>query len=146
MSDLLTAEEKAEYSLAIQDIHDTWKRPVLIWKNAEQTIIDSTENFNYFYRNSPQLNQPTTYEAVSGVFDMRIRWGDPTKDNNLKDLKPEVHGNLCRMKMEQDAFDFLSNDAKHIEIDGRKCVVEGFSRPHGLFDIQYYTVFVRETN
>lgn len=147
MPNLLNNFQKADYQSAFDDIHDTFSRLVKIWKESERAVIvEVDDNFNPFYRSNRQPSVQSTYEEVVQEFPMRIMWMDPKKEVILPggyQIRESINDNICRLKMREDAFEFLEG-CKKIEVDGRACERVGFSRPHGIIDNQFYTIFVRE--
>jgi hypothetical protein len=143
MASLLSDSEKLSYSQVFNDIHDTFARKITMWKTPKRVVVSTNNNFNFLY--AEQNSIESTYIPVSGVFDARVQWGNPAKLMNDQDIKEEIPGNICRIKVKQDAIDFLA-DAAQVEIDGRKVEKIGSSKPHGLFNIDYYTVFFKESN
>ena len=75
----------------------------------------------------------------------RVSWQDPYTLDVFKDIKEYIHGNVVKLKVKKDVFDFLDN-AQHVEIDGRSVQFFGSTRPHGLFGIDFYTIFYEESN
>lgn len=114
-----------------------------MWKTPRKIIVSTNNNFNFLY--SEQEDTVYDYAPVSGVFNARIQWGDPQKLMEGMDIKEKILGNVCRIKVKKEAVDFLA-DSTQIEIDGRKVEPIGTTRPHGLFNIDYYTVFFRESD
>lgn len=143
MASLVSDIDKISYANVFNDIHDTFARPIYIWKSPKKVVLATSVNHNFLYEDQSSLS--VDYIPVSGVFNARIEWGDASKLIPNPDFKPEIRGNVCRIKVKQDAVDFLA-DAKQIEIDGRKMESVGTSRPHGLFGIDFYTLFFKESN
>jgi hypothetical protein len=144
MADLLSSDQKLAYRNVFNDIHDTFAREIIIFKIPKRTVISSNLNYNFAY-SSQQDGLEVTYTPVSGIFMARIAWLDPSTLNGYKDIKEEVHGNIVKLKVKKDVFDFLDN-AKHVEIDGRSVQFFGSSQPHGLFGIDFYNIYYEETN
>ncbi len=115
-----------------------------MYRVAKRVNIATTDEFQSIYRSSVQGDN-YTYESepVEGVFDMRVKWGDPSKEANWSEITPKVAGNTCRLKMKADALEFLG-DAQPVYVDGRACELIGVTKPHGLFNVDFYTVFLRE--
>jgi hypothetical protein len=117
-------------------------------KEPERVVVEElNEDFNYFYRGSKQKNSVSEeFIPVSGVFKMRIKWLDPTKEegsNFVSEIRGSINDNLCRLKMEFDAYDFVSGTQTFV-VDGKTCDLVGTLRPHGIINNQFYTCFVKE--
>ncbi len=142
MPSLVPNIEKNIYSKVFDDIHDTFSRPVIAWKTPERVVISSDINYNFLYNEQESIE--VTYIPVSGKFDCRIQWQDPSKMGGWPEIREEVRGNICRIKAKKEFVDFIG-DAEKIEIDGRPVQSLGTSRPHGLFNIDFYTLFFKES-
>lgn len=142
MPSYLTALQKSGYSNPFNNLHDTFSRKVVAWKTPERVVISSDTNYNFLYNEQESIE--VNYVPVSGVFDCRIQWQDPSKTMGWPEIKEEVRGNICRIKAKKDFVDFIS-DTEKIEIDKRPVQSIGSSKPHGLFEIDFYTLFFKES-
>lgn len=142
MPSLISDIEKAEMSAAFNDIHDTFKRPVLIYKTPERVDIITNDNFISAYRNNEQNNGLSyEYTIESGVYDMRIQWLKPSEMVGLP-LNIQPNEQICRLKISKDVFDMIK-DMQSIYIDDIHCEIPPFYRPHGLFNVDYYTIYAK---
>ena len=141
--------QKSSYSSVFNDIHESFGRDVIVIKEPKKVIVQTQDqSHNYFYDRSSQASTVEQLIPVSGVFKMRIMWQDPSKElfgGPTNEVRPKIHDNNCRLKMKKDAFDFIDG-YKEFLIDGKSCEWIGFSKPHGLISIDFYTVFVKEVN
>jgi hypothetical protein len=142
--------QKNEYSSVFNSIHESFGRDVLVIKEPKRIILkEIDENFNYFYGPSSQKKSvEESVEEVSRVFKMRIQWQDPKpelENSRTSELRPKIHANICRLKMKKEAVDFISG-CKNIIVDGKNCEQIGFNKPHGIIDVGFYTIFVKEIN
>jgi hypothetical protein len=142
MPSLVSDADKLLYANEFNNIHDTFARAVIAWKTPERVVISSDSNYNFLYNEQDSLE--VTYIPVSGIFNCRIQWQDPSKMGGWPEIREEVRGNICRIKAKKDFVDFIS-DAEKIEIDGRPVQALGTNRPHGLFNIDFYTLFFKES-
>jgi hypothetical protein len=142
MASLISNAEKSLLANEFNDLHDTFARPVIAWKTPERVIVSSDPNYNFLYNEQESIE--VTYIPVSGQFDCRIEWQDPSKIMGWPEIREEVRGNICRIKAKKDFVDFIK-DVEKIEIDGRPVQSLGTNRPHGLFNIDFYTLFFKET-
>jgi len=142
MPSLVSNTEKLLLANEFNDLHDTFSRPVTVYKTPERVVISTDSNYNFLYNDQESIE--VTYVPVSGQFDCRIEWQDPSKLMGWPEIREEIRGNLCRVKAKKDFVDFIS-DAEKIEIDGRPVQSMGTNRPHGLFNIDFYTLFFKES-
>jgi hypothetical protein len=151
MQNFFTAEQKASYERAFESLHESFGRDVVIIKESKRIIINTTDSsYNYFYSDNSQNAVEEVLVPVSGVFKMRIMWQDPSKEllsseNGMDAIRPKIHENLCRVKIRQDAFDFISG-YKQFVVDGKRCDWVGFSKPHGIISPNFYTLILKEVN
>ena len=142
MASLVSDSEKLLLSSEFNDLHDTFSRLVTVYKTPERVVISTDSNYNFLYNDQEAIE--VAYVPVSGQFDCRIEWQDPSKMMGWPEIREEIRGNLCRVKAKIEFVDFIS-DAEKIEIDGRPVQSMGVSSPHGLFNIDFYTLFFKES-
>jgi hypothetical protein len=143
--DLLTQDEKNAYSQVFINIHETFSRPIFVWKLPDRTIISTTQDYNFLYLEQPDIEQ--SFTPISGIFNARIRWNDPTISHDQKDIRETIRGNTCRIKVQADALAYISG-AERVEIDGRPCNLinsSKVSQVHGLFTGDFYTLYLEES-
>lgn len=142
MASFLSAAEKAEMSAQFDNLHDTFGRNVVIYKSPERVDIISNDDYISAYRSYRQgANLQYDTIPVSGAFLMRIQWLNPRKEERLPIENP-IPGQLCRLKMKKDAYDFFSG-YQSFYVDGLPCETVGVPRFHGLFDVDFYTVYAK---
>lgn len=142
MASFLSAVEKAEMSQQFDNLHDTFSRNVVIYKESKKVNIFTNEDYISIYRNINQGDNFTfSYEAISGIFSMRIKWLKPDEEKNMP-IEVDTPNQVCRLKMKKDAFDFLSGH-QSVFVDGISCELIAGYRPHGLFDVDFYTLYAK---
>lgn len=142
MPSLVSDAEKVLLGNEFNDLHDTFSRLVTVYKTPDRVVISSDNSYNFLYNDQEAIE--VTYVPISGQFDCRIEWQDPSKLMGWPEIREEIRGNLCRIKAKKDFVDFIS-DAEKIEIDERPVQSMGTSKPHGLFNIDFYTLFFKES-
>jgi hypothetical protein len=142
MPSLVSDAEKLLLGNEFNDLHDTFSRLVTVYKTPDRVVISSDNSYNFLYNDQEAIE--VTYVPISGQFDCRIEWQDPSKLMGWPEIREEIRGNLCRIKAKKDFVDFIS-DAEKIEIDERPVQSMGTSKPHGLFNIDFYTLFFKES-
>lgn len=145
---LLSDNQISCYEDAFDSLHMTFGEDVVVVKEANRVVVDTdNEEYNSFYPESSQGNDIEQFEPVSGVFTMRVTWLDPQKQEKTiqQVIRPQIHDNICRLKMKSDALEFIKGYSRFI-VQGRVCERVGFSQPHGLVSAgKFFNVFVRET-
>jgi len=143
MASFLTNDQKNSYSEVFNHIHDTFSREIKYWKIPKKVILSSTPEYNFLYDNQEAVKYATI--AESGVFRGRVLWGDPSITMANNSIKEEIPGNMCRLKVPVNSLEIFDN-IDQIEIDGKIVQRVGSSRPHGLFNIDFHTLFFKESN
>lgn len=143
MSSYVTDAQKLKYGSVFNNIHDTFAREVVVWKTPKRTVVSSNLDYNFLYHEQREIK--VEYTPVSGIFECRIQWQDPKKTDGWPEIRAEVPGNFCRIKSKKDMLDFMSG-AESIVIDSREVQSYGGSKPHGLFENDFYTMYFKETN
>jgi hypothetical protein len=141
---LVPDNDQLLYDDVFNDIHDTFSRPILIFKTPTRTVISTNLSYNFIYSDT-QDDFDVEYTPVSGIINSRIKWLNPSDLKGQKDIKEEIHGNIVRLKIKKEDMYFF-NEWKRIEIDGRPVQFFGTNQPHGLFDPNFNTIYLEESN
>jgi|TARA_B100001093_G_scaffold329525_1_gene314537 hypothetical protein len=149
MAEFLSSSERASIASNLLDLHDTFGRDIIVYKEAQKVIISTDPSYNYLYNTASSPNKTIENTPVKKVFKARIRYdtdrsleyfGDT--DAQVKVAKPDANS-LVRIKLKVEDYTYIK-DAKRVELDGRMFHVESDPRAHGLFDvIQFYTLYLR---
>lgn len=149
MAEFLSSSERASIASNLLDLHDTFGRDIIVYKEAQKVIISTDPSYNYLYNTASSPNKTVENVPVKKVFKARIRYdtdrsleyfGDT--DAQVKVSKPDANS-LVRIKLKVEDYAYIK-EAKRVELDGRMFHVESDPRAHGLFDvIQFYTLYLR---
>ena len=74
MAEFLTPSERESIAANLLDLHDTFGREIIVYKEAQKVIISTDPNFNYLYKNTGTQNQSVENVPVKKVFKARIRY------------------------------------------------------------------------
>jgi hypothetical protein len=151
MVEFLSPSDRADIAANLLNLHDTFGRDIIVYKEAQKVIISTDPNYNYLYNTAGAQTNSVENVPVKKVFKARIRYdtdrsleyfGDT--DAQVKVSKPDANS-MVRIKLKIEDYQYIK-DAKRIELDGRMFHVESDPRAHGLFDeVQFYTLFLRPT-
>ena len=149
MAEFLSSSERASIASNLLDLHDTFGRDIVVYKEAQKVIISTDPSYNYLYNTASSANKTIENAPVKKVFKARIRYdtdrsleyfGDT--DAQVKVSQPDANS-LVRIKLKVEDYSYI-REAKRVELDGRMFHVESDPRAHGLFDvIQFYTLYLR---
>lgn len=155
---ILSEDEKVVYQQVINDVHDTWKRPLLIIQTSERVILSENPNYNFAYQDSQPNNDVAEYIVNSGVYYARIYYMKSDTDNSLLQSSSAVGSsssqrddsrmnnpfNMVQIKIDKEGGEFLKA-AKEVILDEDSYTVLSSPRKHGLFYPEYYTFWLRRT-
>ncbi len=141
---LVPEAERNIYRAAIDDMHATFSRDITVWRRSAVTISPDDENFDAFSDRIPTNRQ---YVSESRVFKARIKYIDKQdKEFDLiagsfkTDIVQEFQ--LLRIKVNNEANNYIK-DCEKITVDNYDYMILTVPRPHGLFDIDYFTIYLR---
>lgn len=152
MASLLTNAEKAQCEAAIQSVADTFSRPLVIVRMAEQIVISDVPTHSFIWPQAP-ANTPTTVIPVTGVYQGRI-WYERRQTLSLlsstqnkagtDQLSIQAQDGTARLKLDASGAAFIAG-AQRVQFDGNTFTIESTARPHGVFTPQYYTFWLKRT-
>ena len=147
MSSFLSDEAKNALSEQFNNLHDTFARDIVVYKEAKKVVMNTDPNFNYIYN---ETGGATSIQNVpqSQTFKVRILY-DNDRDTeyfgefgSMTKIKRVDAAARVRIKMKIADYNYIK-DAKRIEFDGRMFLVDSDPRPHGLFDVDFYTLHLK---
>ena len=150
MASLLTTAEKATCNNAMDDLHDTFARDVIVFKDATVTVSSPSQSYNTIYGNAGATT-PITYTPQSSTVSARLLYGKNYTDDyfansqsnsQLKIFLPEGE---VRMIFKADDYATVS-EAKRIEFDSQKFAIDSDFRAHGVFGVKFYTIYLKSVS
>jgi hypothetical protein len=149
----LTNSQKTNWNNEFNNIHATFARPIAIYKTAKQIVINPNPDNNIFFQNAPFNSEVETIQQ-SGIFQARIKYG--TRENltpfNSIQYRGASEQNMIRLeegevrlKLDPTGAAFLAG-AKRVTFDGTIFDVVTSKRPHGLFDPNFETFYLKKLN
>lgn len=153
MSDLFTAAEKQQLKQPFRDLHDTFGRDIVIWKTAQQVVISTNPSHNFFFESAP-TNTQVQEIPVSGTFKARILYGKEQKRAQFASLQSQrsedqinakIEEGMVRIKVDQSGKNFLDG-ANRVTFDGNIFLIDTSPRPHGIFEPDFYTFYLKRVN
>lgn len=145
----LTDSEKAAIFASFDAAMDTYVRPLIVYQEAQKTVIISNPNYNplegaYDQNNTDILNTPiytTIYGRILYDKDQEFSYIKPYEGNDNGQLKlPDQTTRSVRIKVDYSGYSLLST-AKKIELDGYLFDPASQPRPHGPFGTGYWTFY-----
>lgn len=134
-------------------LHATFARPIVIWKNAKQTVILSNPANSYIFENAP-FNDTEQTVQISGLFQARIlyakredlgQFSTPKSDRSTDQVNLLKEEGSVRIQVDATGAAYLF-DAKVVTFDGEIFDLATTQRPHGLFAPKFYTFYLTKLN
>ena len=148
MAGFLSADQIIKVRDLADTLHTTFARTITVYKNAKKTLIASTTAWNSLYRKTNTgANSSVEYTTVSDSFEARIYYDDMDTSYLTNDGPSEQAGTqnkvvvpdgTVRIVVKETAYDYL-REARRVEFDGNKFIIESAGRPRGFTSNQFYT-------
>lgn len=135
-------------------IHDTYARPISIYRQSENIIISTSVSNNSLFTSAP-FNDTVQTVAVSGIFNARVLYN---KQEALGMFEPfgirklggdqvniQKEEGMVRIKLDPTGASYLF-DAKRVTFDGEVFTIRATKRPHGLFTPHFYDFWLQKEN
>jgi len=107
MANLISDAERDYLESLMDDVHDTFKREIVIFKDAKRVVISTDVNYNFLYNNvSGNFNQTIKQTPQKQTFYARILYGK-------KQVEQEIDGSV-------DSQTNLSLPVGHVRIKLKK--------------------------
>lgn len=146
MADLLTSVERQNISGIIDDVFDTFKRQIVIYKQPIKTIVSTSVSPMYGY-NQPSIEDNYTLTQVSGTFYATIKYLDQkSEDENSKDINAQIEKGNVRIKVQEDARDFINNSGENYQVtfDNKRFEFASNDSPKKFLDNTKYYYILKE--
>lgn len=144
MANLISQGDRDTYTSALKDVHDTFSRPIVVWRNSAQTITSNDPNYDVF---SDQGPAQVIYISESKTIQARIKYIDRQEEEfgfivagTGVDVTQQFQ--LVRIKVTAADNEYLK-DAEKVTVDGQDFTFLTVPRPHGLFSNDYFTIYLR---
>ena len=145
MSSLLSSSEKANLANSFDDIFDTFKREIVVYKEPKKVI--STINESQLFGYGPASNLGNyEYVPVSGVFFATIRYQDFQDQSYRTNISSAVLEGDVRIKVKKEARDFINNGkTESIEFDGKKFNLISSDSVKRFLDSEFFVYYLEVT-
>ena len=146
-TNLISASQRVALNATMEDIHETFAREITVFKEASQIVIITDPNFNPLYNTA---GQTTSYvnTPVYKTFKVRIQYNDDiskkywSESGLASQIKLEAVVGSVRIKIRAEDYEYIK-DGRRFDLDGKRFVLNSTFRPHGLFDNQFYTLYLK---
>ena len=149
MANLISPSELAEYKGAIDDMHDTFGRPILVWLPSQQTITIpqndlQDDDYDNFYDNKVGSKSSIVYTPVSVTVKARIKYLDRQElEFGLLITSPQNRvavtqdSRVIRIKVTINDSENYIEKCEKITVDGHDYERITSAQPSGIVTLDY---------
>ena len=150
MANLIPPGDKSDMEIAIADIHDTFARPITIYKNkteifvATNPVFESSYNALYQKLKNPQktsTKNTVTKTTVKARVQYRYEQSESDEGGVGAQINVQWGTGELRLKLDQTGYKQFKFATK-IEIDGIVWRIVTDASRAGLFTPQYYVLYL----
>lgn len=109
-SSLLTAQEVNEFQNAVNDHFETFKRLITVHKAPTKVISLVNEENQALGYNNQALKESVQYTPRNATFYAIIQYNPKGSIENISDIKSDIMDQVIKIKVKQDARDYIMND------------------------------------
>lgn len=149
MASFIAPSQKISLQAVFNDLHDTFKRALKVFKEGKEVVISSNPNYSHIYK-QPNLDnvQRTALERTieARIFYFPRKLGSErvgvTSQDGLKTQQPTEE---VRLKMSEDDYAFVK-DAERFILDGAVYTKDSAIIPNGLFGTGFKTLLLKRVS
>lgn len=151
--DLISTSERDSYTNAIEDMHDTFARDIILVKQIKTPqagVADEDDDYDFTQNHNTGLEEFVITESQSTV-KARVKYIDKQDQefalvNTLggEQLNLVQKFGIVRIKVRVGDSEAVQ-EATSIIVDGNNCNILFRDRPHGVLDIRFHTFFLQRT-
>lgn len=153
MADLLTVSERSSYQEAMQNLHDTFARDIVIYQTASKTLVSTNPKHNFMYGSAGD-GSAIEQVVISGTFKARIHYPNEAKleqflraggSKNDDQIQLKRRGWKVKLIVDESVKSILEK-CERIEFDGVTYAVDSSARPHGVVGVQFWDFYLQSNN
>ncbi len=148
MAGFLSADQITKIRDLADTLHTTFARTITVYRNATKRVIVTTDTWNSLYgRTNTGSDSNIEYTIDSQTFSARIYYDDMDtaylNDGGRTEQagsqnKVLVADGTVRIVVQEAAYNYLV-EARRVEFNGKKFIIESDGEPRGLTENQFYT-------
>jgi hypothetical protein len=144
--DYLSSSTRTKISETFDNVHETFKQDIVVYKDAENTITAMTPSYNSIYGSGGSSALSITKTSVQKTIGARIKYISSDEDYFISSelnsqMKITIPRGSIRIKISSADFDYIK-EAKRIEFNGVRYNIVSDGLPIGPFSPAYYAVFL----
>jgi hypothetical protein len=115
MASLLSASEKTAFKAALDDLFDTFKQDIIIYKEAKIQLIDINQPRIFGYNERIDISN-INYAPVTGVFPALVNANKNQDQERLDEAGNFLAKGQVTIKIKPDAYNYINNNGTTLNI------------------------------
>lgn len=145
MASLISDSEKKVLSGVFEDIFDTFKREIVVYKEPTKTISSINEAALFGYGEDSSITN-YTYESKSGAYNAIVRYQDKQDESYYSEMNGPIPKGDVRIKVKKDCRDFIEQGkTERIEFDDKAFNVVSDDSVKRFLDSEYFVYYLERT-
>ncbi len=146
MPSLISSTERANLTGNFNDIFDTFKRSIVIYREPIKVPRVTTEEPLFGYGDS-QTEQQYDYIPQSGVFDATIRYPSRQPVEVMSDPRTSLSEGQVSIKVKRECRDYIKEGkVDKIVVDERSFILNDDERKSTFLDSEFFIFILKTTN
>lgn len=143
---LVPDEMRNNIRAALEDVHETFSREIVIFKRQTETFVSSSSStYNALYARLKN-EQKTLGKVTQTKVKARIDYVDKQEKSSMSGVNAQVNLPLpdgsVRLKIEEDGYLLLKKSTR-VEIDNQLYELMSDSSKTGPFSVHYYIMYFK---
>ena len=144
MASLLNASKQAAINNIYVNLHDTFSREIIVYKNAQKSVSTANAKFNGIYGNAGKttsiVNQEVSQAVQARLYYTNLK-EEILSDPNSPASKIILPQGSAKIIVDFAAAEFI-REARRVEFDGKIFAIISEWTPICLFDNLYYEFYL----
>jgi len=115
MASLISSSERSQFESAMNNLFDTFKRNVVIYKEAQISIIDINQPRMFGYNERVDISN-INYIPITGVYPALITYDEKQRTEVNNETLNDIEKGYALIKVKSDANDFIQNNGKTLNV------------------------------
>ena len=115
MASLLTSAQKTIFKKGLNDLFDTFKQDIVVYKEAQIELVDVNQPRMYGYNERVDISN-INFVPVTGVFSALVNFNANQKQVHLDEVGNLIPKGDVSIKVKSDAYDFIENDSATLNV------------------------------
>ena len=142
MASLLTSAQKTIFKKGLNDLFDTFKQDIVVYKEAQIELVDVNQPRMYGYNERSDIDN-INYIPVTGVFPALVTYTKKQSQQRLEESDNIIDKGEAEMKVKSEANDFIQNGKTlYASFDGLMYKFISSQAPRPYISSEFFTYYL----